>query len=620
MPSLEHVTVLVGRRGVVTHPLLRNIVNLAADRVVEINPDGEPVYLERVLQTSVDIGIGLTQIDQILLVQDAVVIDIQITRGTGGIEVVTGRNIAFGRLVTLDLGVVFPCAGISESPQRIKRIIRDIPIHHILRIVGFVGHHEILRADVIHHLGVVRQGKAGRPCEFGLGDIVAFDRDLDTLVAGFADVHETVRVTALSRTLYGQQQVFRFGHIGLDGELDPVIEHGEIERGIVHVGSLPGQFGASDPRRIECHGLRAAEKVARRRRPHRGQRTVSADGIVTRPSRTQAERHLADPRNGFYKRFVVNIPFERSRREEAPFVIGREVGRAIGARRESQIVFLTIVVIGTEQAGHAYLPRIGRTDRQVLLIGNSTHIVPQQRIEQITVTARSHVVRFPRLRREADHGVEMVAFVEILVVGQRIFAQDTGLVVLTPVSVSTLSFDLGRQRTGLELVGVMHIGVIGSLTPEFQTLDQFGLPIDGGVEGLTGNIVRIEVDGRQRRVELLSGTPQVVEIAVRLDQRRKVDTALPPTGSAQVSQVVIVVAMGKGETHADLQPVGELVVDIETRRVTPHAAVLDDASRIVEADRSEIGRLLGSSVDRKTVILIGSRPREFAEPVGPFAQ
>ena len=49
MPSLEHVTVLVGRRGVVTHPLLRNIVNLAADRVVEINPDGEPVYLERVL-------------------------------------------------------------------------------------------------------------------------------------------------------------------------------------------------------------------------------------------------------------------------------------------------------------------------------------------------------------------------------------------------------------------------------------------------------------------------------------------------------------------------------------------------------------------------------------------
>ena len=76
----------------------------------------------------------------------------------------------------------------------------------------------------------------------------------------------------------------------------------------------------------------------------------------------------------------------------------------------------------------------------------------------------------------------------------------------------------------------MHIGVIGSLTPEFQALDQFGLPIDGGVEGLTGNIVRIEVDGRQRRVELLSGTPQVVEIAVRLDQRRKVDTALPPTG------------------------------------------------------------------------------------------
>lgn len=83
------------------------------------------------------------------------------------------------------------------------------------------------------------------------------------------------------------------------------------------------------------------------------------------------------------------------------------------------------------------------------------------------------------------------------------------------------------------------------------------------------------------------------------------------------SPVGILVAEGIAALETDGQPLGEVVRKIQTGRDAAESAAVDDALRIVAAERREVARLLTAAADRKVIVLIEGRAGNLVDPVGP---
>ena len=246
MPGVLHVLVLVGIGRTVAHPEFGDVVDLAADRVVEEEAECEVMDVERVLDTAVEVRVGRSEVDQVVAVQRSVVVDVLIA-GVSGLEgVAAGRGVGLGDLVALDLFLVVPYAAVAESPEGVERVALLVAVHHVggsRRRRRRVGCHEVFRGDVVHHLPVARQGEGRRPLEFRTDDVAAFDGEFPPLVGGASGVGEVVGVTRLRGYLYGQQQVAGLDQIGVGRDVEPSVEQRDVGSEGILVGGFPRQVG-----------------------------------------------------------------------------------------------------------------------------------------------------------------------------------------------------------------------------------------------------------------------------------------------------------------------------------------------------------------------------------------
>ena len=135
------------------------------------------------------------------------------------------------------------------------------------------------------------------------------------------------------------------------------------------------------------------------------------------------------------------------------------------------------------------------------------------------------------------------------------------------------------------------------------------------VERNAPGVLEAVVEHDARVVEFLSRVPQVVHVGCGGEERAEEHGGVPPVGSADGGQVFVLIAVGVAQVQSGLEPFGELVVDLQARRVTFQPAVVDDALRFVESGRGVVGAFRGGSRNRKVVILIERRARDGVDPV-----
>ena len=93
--------------------------------------------VERVLQTSVQIGVGVALVDQVFAREHAVVVGVVVARASVGV----GRaDVGFRHRVFLAFLGALPRAAVFESPERVERVALDVAVHHVgvvaRRVVG----------------------------------------------------------------------------------------------------------------------------------------------------------------------------------------------------------------------------------------------------------------------------------------------------------------------------------------------------------------------------------------------------------------------------------------------------------------------------------------------------
>ena len=104
--------------------------------------------------------------------------------------------------------------------------------------------------------------------------------------------------------------------------------------------------------------------------------------------------------------------------------------------------------------------------------------------------------------------VGLVCPVDGILVGEGI------IVIFVPLCGTTFANLLCRKETGLIVVIMPLVGLISELALDHQVLDGSNLQIGGVVHQLVGVFVGHVVDEGERRIEFLSGVPEVVEVGL----------------------------------------------------------------------------------------------------------
>ena len=515
MPGVQHVAVLVSelRTG---HVDLRIVVDLAAERVGEVDAQLETVDVERVLQTSVQIRVGVALVDQVFAREHAVVVGVVVARASVGV----GRaDVGFRHRVFLAFLGALPRAAVFESPERVERVALDVAVHHVGVVARrVVGRNEVLGTDVVDLLFVVRQGERRRPVELRADDVVALDRQLDTLVRGRADVGPARRVTGLGRNGQRHQQVGRFGFVGFGRDVQAAFEHRPVDRHVVGRGLLPREVRGVQAAAVERHGLRSVEQIAARRRGEGGERTVGADRVVTRQTGAQAQRQVVDPVAVLQEILVRNVPLEGGRREERPLVVGREVRGSVVTSRHGQVIARLPVVVQTRVDRRFGFLRVGSARRIGLFVLHGVHVVPQDGVVHVAFAAQVEIVRGETVSRETAENVERMAVLFELVAGRGL-PRERVLVPLGAVGLAAFVLALQGKGSRIVTVGMPLVEVVGEGAVDREVLHRLQFQREGVVVRVAFEVIGVQVDQRTLRVDLLSVVIQRVIRVVRLEQR-----------------------------------------------------------------------------------------------------
>ena len=89
----------------------------------------------------------------------------------------------------------------------------------------------------------------------------------------------------------------------------------------------------------------------------------------------------------------------------------------------------------------------------------------------------------------------------------------------------------------------------------------------------TLEIIRIQIDGRTRRIDLLSISPQRVVIGLRIEQRAQINGGLIISSSSDFRQIRVLIPIRIRSFIADFKPFEKLMIKIQTARNTRQAAV-----------------------------------------------
>lgn len=117
-------------------------------------------------------------------------------------------------------------------------------------------------------------------------------------------------------------------------------------------------------------------------------------------------------------------------------------------------------------------------------------------------------------------------------------------------------------------------------------------------------LVLVAVDLGAGRINAHAVLVEGVDVVFGTHRRGQVDGAVPDVRAADGRPVGILVAEGIAALETDGQPLGEVVRKIQTGRDAAESAAVDDALRIVAAERREVARLLTAAADRKVIVLI----------------
>ena len=131
-------------------------------------------------------------------------------------------------------------------------------------------------------------------------------------------------------------------------------------------------------------------------------------------------------------------------------------------------------------------------------------------------------------------------------------------------------------------------------------------------------IVRILLDQRRRRIERRTVAVIGVEIVVGVDQRAQVNGGLLPVRTTDLDQIIVLIPAREGPFVANVQPLEQLMAQIDTPRDTLYAAVLDDTFRIVVTQRGKVTALRRAVRNRDIVVLVSCRAGDFIDPIGTF--
>ena len=417
--------------------------------------------------------------------------------------------------------------------------------------------------------------------------------------------------------LQGKQQVAGGRIVAVDGDVQAAVEGRKIETRIVERGFLPRQVGIGHTRREERRRLRAAEQITVGGRAVGFERTVGRDGVVTRASGAQAQRQFIEPAHLLEEILVLGVPLDGRRREETPFVVLGEVRRPVVTPREGEVVAALVVVVQAHEHRLAHdFVRAGRSV-VVLLAADAVHVVPLQVVgEQPFGLQREKVGRFVR-GREARHRIEIVPRGEFLRIGDRIFRSQAACVALVTVGIGPFALGALRQIAGPELVVVTLVDHIGVLTLDDQPAHGLDRELQHVGIGHALALVLVAVDLGAGRINAHAVLVEGVDVVFGTHRRGQVDGAVPDVRAADGRPVGILVAEGIAALETDGQPLGEVVRKIQTGRDAAESAAVDDALRIVAAERREVARLLTAAADRKVIVLIESRAGDLVDPVGP---
>lgn len=422
---------------------------------------------------------------------------------------------------------------------------------------------------------------------------------LQAAVAHGADVGQQ-RVVGEGRDadVVGVEHVRGLGAVGVEREQQAAVEHGQVEAGVEGVLHLPLQVGVGvaqglvgDQRRV-AHGHNAVGLHQR----HGG---VGVDAaLVARQAVAEAHLQVVYPRDGAHEVLLRHIPRHGGRGEEAPLVVGAELGRGVGAGVEGEHVAVVERIVDAGQEGH---------QARVVVVGARPLPGAQGAALQVVV---AHGVG----GEVGDGGVEArEGLLGHLAQGQQVDEVAAGLLLPGQHHVAQQGLRAATAAIGLSASpdGGGQVLVVLRLAIRVGA-EEHQLPVErqGDVEPRVGaevgrGVAVVHLHPRQG-VGNLAGRRQLVPSARGVAPRREggIEGGGGVEGLLEVEQGAVALDGAEEAQLAIQQAVYQLLVEVHVGGEQLHRLVADDTLTLQVAQRDAVVRPLASAIEGYVVVLL----------------
>ena len=223
---------------------------------------------------------------------------------------------------------------------------------------------------------------------------------------------------------------------------------------------------------------------------------------------------------------------------------------------------------------------VGGVRSEILLIGNSLKIVPLEFVSKEAFRLEGEIVHIIGRSRKSEQGIEGMSTAFAGIHGS-IFRAPLAGITLVAVSVSALAFYPVWKIARPELIVMSLIYHQGILALDGKAFHRTQCHLHHVVLGDHLPLVGHHVDVRDRSIDGIAVLIQRIVPVIRTNDRRQVDGAVPEGGSADIGLVQVPVLERVGHFQGYIEPLGEVVTDIETACHLADSAGFDDTLGIV---------------------------------------
>ena len=334
----------------------------------------------------------------------------------------------------------------------------------------------LLTGQCLNGVLVVREGQRSIPREVLRNDILRIDCQVDTHILCLAGIDHHRFIARRHGQTGAQQQVATTVDIELGRNGNALFQETEVETHVERLVGLPLQvFIRNDTRSITRH-----QSIAHgsKHGTEQCQTVIAAYAVVSCQTVTDAELQVGEDIELLDEFLLTQTPGGRYGRENAPLVVGTELGRAVGTQSSTQQVLVLIVIVDT-----------GEEREQVIIIVQirirrrrctDTHVIQLEVIgRQITnlgvnITFPTVHILLPQL------GGQLVRFLETGFVSQHVRGLKTAIFRITDRAISTVTAShdgLVAIKQLATLRTVTHTGVVAESQPLHYLVGQSAISL-----------------------------------------------------------------------------------------------------------------------------------------------